>query len=138
MEQLVRDLQQEELNFTSPQEEVMFRALEYMHVHSERINSILEKIASYPVEKIIVLKLSEMNKFVKEIDKEIEKYQIKDKVIDQLKAELQIELVVNEDWKERYLAIKRFEKKKIVQNSSTNARESTRKRDDDEMAENEI
>lgn len=86
----------------------MFRALEYMHLHSARINSILEKIASYPVEKIIVLKLSEMNKFVKEIDKEIEKYQIKDKVIDQLKAELQIELVVNEDWKERYLAIKRF------------------------------
>jgi hypothetical protein len=49
----------------------MFRALEYMHLHSARINSILEKIASYPVEKIIVLKLSEMNKFVKEIDKEI-------------------------------------------------------------------
>lgn len=47
--------------------------------------------------------------------------------------------MLNEDWKERYLAIKRFEKKKIVQNSNGNARENnSRKKDEDEAQDNEI
>jgi hypothetical protein len=70
-----------------------------------------------------------MNKFVKEIDREIEKYQIKDRVIDELKDHLQKELIMNEDWKERYLAIKRFEKKKIQ--PSMMKESSARKREDD-------
>ena len=84
-----------------------------MFKNRKLINSLLEKISNFEIEDLIVLKLSELNKFLKEIDREIEKYNIKDKVINQLKLQLQIELTVNEDWKERYLAIKRFEKKKI-------------------------
>ena len=78
---------------------MMFRGLEYMHQNGPVINALLEKVVSYPIDKVIVLKLSEMNKFVKEIDREIERYQIKDKVIDQLKEKLQVELMLNEDWK---------------------------------------
>ena len=64
-----------------------------------------------------------MNKFCKEIDRQIEKYKLNDKIIFDLKEELQYQLQLSDQWKEKYLAIKRFEKKKI-------------KKDDDEEFKN--
>ena len=58
-------------------------------------------------------KLSEMNKFLKEVDKEIDKYKIEDKTILQLREDLHQQLLMSDEWKERYLAVKRFEKKKL-------------------------
>lgn len=68
-----------------------------------------------------------MNKFCKEVDRQIERYKLEDKTIIALKEELQHQLLLSDEWKQKYLAIKRFEKKKL-------------KKDDEEMKEieNEI
>lgn len=47
-----------------------------------------------------------------------------------MKGQLQIELLMNEDWKERYLAIKRFEKKKIVHVKELNPRRKEKEEDE--------
>ena len=49
-----------------------------------------------------------MNKFLKEVDKEIDKYKIEDKTILQLREDLHQQLLMSDEWKERYLAVKRF------------------------------
>jgi hypothetical protein len=54
-----------------------------------------------------------MNKFCKEVDREVEKYRLEDRQISALKEELQRQLLLSDDWKEKYLAIKRFERKKL-------------------------
>ena len=54
-----------------------------------------------------------MNKFLKEIDREIEKYKLEDKIVLKLREELHLQLLMSDEWKERYLSVKRFEKKKL-------------------------
>lgn len=53
-----------------------------------------------------------MNKFHREIEKEIEKHRIDDKVILEYKSFFHDEINYADEWKERYLMIKRCEKKK--------------------------
>ena len=54
-------------------------------------------------------KLSELKKFCKEVDKELERTNISHKKITELKAQLHEEIVLSEIWKEKYTAIKRYE-----------------------------
>ena len=50
---------------------------------------------------------------MKEIDREIEKYQLTDKKILELKKKLHEAIIQSDEWKEKYLIIKRFEEKKL-------------------------
>lgn len=110
LQQLERDLQQAEAAQEGG-ERTKSRALDYLSRWGARITEILEKISTVEIE--CTYKLSEMNKFCKEIDREIEKYRLEDRVILELKEELQLQLQLSDEWKEKYLAIKRFEKKKL-------------------------
>ncbi len=87
------------------------RALEWLAKEGRRLQALLEKIGGVEIE--CTYKLSEMNKFCKEVDREVEKYRLEDRQILALKEELQRQLLLSDDWKEKYLAIKRFERRKL-------------------------
>lgn len=83
-----------------------FRALDYLLDNGRKINDILSVISSIEIE--CTCKLSEMNKFLKEVDREVDKYKIEDKIVLQLREDLHQQLLMSDEWKERYLAVKRF------------------------------
>lgn len=56
-----------------------FKALDYLLENGRKLTNVLEKISRIEIE--CTYKLSEMNKFLKQIDREIEKYQLEDKNI---------------------------------------------------------
>lgn len=87
-------------------ERTKMRALEWLSREGRRLCALLEKIGGVEIE--CTYKLSEMNKFCKEVDREVEKYRLEDRQILALKEELQRQLLLSDDWKEKYLAIKRF------------------------------
>ena len=59
------------------------KVLEFSQENSEAINNLLEKISNCRIEN--VCKLTEMNKFFREIVREIERYKFDDKVINEQK-----------------------------------------------------
>ena len=83
-----------------------FRALDYLLDNGGKINEILTVISNIEIES--TCKLSEMNKFLKEVDREVDKYKIEDKIVLQLREDLHQQLLMSDEWKERYLAVKRF------------------------------
>lgn len=70
------------------------KALEYYWKKEPYIEALLNKICNIEIEN--TYKLSEMNKFCKEIEKEIEKNKIEDNVINYLKEKLQEELILSD------------------------------------------
>ena len=68
-----------------------------------------------------------MNKFFREIAREIERYKFDDKVINEYKEKFKEEITLSQDWKERYSVIKKFEKKKIRKDEEENGKEEENK-----------
>ena len=58
---------------------------------------LLEKISNCHIDNFC--KLSEMNKFYREIEKEIERHKFDDKVINHQKDKFREEIILSDDWK---------------------------------------
>jgi hypothetical protein len=82
MGRLEADLREAEAS-SDGSERTKLRALEYLSREGRRLAGLLEKIGGVEIE--CTYKLSEMNKFCKEVDREVEKYRLEDRQILALK-----------------------------------------------------